>query len=161
MDRYSPFSIPTSVWVIEAYVQLFKSVALCVRTPSCLQQTDGRTDRHSSNVLEVCADQMSPGNIGSQIIISRCYKSINEINIPSLRRVLIICMCGLCTSQPVIWNFRLFFWPIRFLWTFATSFWSRFVWAFVSHKFTKRSTSLGKKFLVFVTFESVCLRQFL
>ena len=37
---YSPFSIPTSVWVIEAYVQIFKSVALCVRTQSCLLQTD-------------------------------------------------------------------------------------------------------------------------
>ena len=36
-------------------------------------RTDGRTDRHSSNVLEFCADQMSPRNIGSQIIISRCY----------------------------------------------------------------------------------------
>ena len=64
MDQYSPFSIATSVWVIEAYVQIFKSVALCVRTQSCLQQTDtrtdGRTDRHSSNVSEFCADQMSP-----------------------------------------------------------------------------------------------------
>ena len=36
---YSPFSIPNSVWVIEAYVQIFKSVAL-----SCLPQMDGRTD---------------------------------------------------------------------------------------------------------------------
>ena len=91
VDRYSPFSIPTSVWVIEAYVQIFKSVALCVRTQSCLPQTDGRTDgrtdRHSSNVLEFCADQMSPRNIGSQIIISRCYKRIDKTNIPSMRRV--------------------------------------------------------------------------
>ena len=39
MDRYSPFSIPTSVWVLEAYVQIFKSVAFCVRT-----QSDGQTD---------------------------------------------------------------------------------------------------------------------
>ena len=38
--------------------------------------TDGRTDRHSSNVLEFCADLMSPRNIGSQIIISMCYKLI-------------------------------------------------------------------------------------
>ena len=68
VDRYSRFSIPTSVWVIEAYVQIFKSVALCVRMQSCLPQTDGRIDRHSSNVLEFCADQMSPRNIGSQII---------------------------------------------------------------------------------------------
>ena len=44
VDRYSPFSIPTSVWVMEVYVQIFKSVALCVRTQLCLPQTDGRTD---------------------------------------------------------------------------------------------------------------------
>ena len=50
-------------------------------------RTDGRTDRHSSNVLEFCADQMSPRNIGSQIFISRCYKRIDKTNIPSLRRV--------------------------------------------------------------------------
>ena len=49
--------------------------------------TDGRTDRHSSNVLEFCGDQMSPSNIGSQIIISRCYKRIDKTNIPALRRV--------------------------------------------------------------------------
>ena len=47
VDRYSPFSIPTSVWVIEAYVQIFKSLALCVRTQSCLPQTEGRTDRQT------------------------------------------------------------------------------------------------------------------
>ena len=95
VDRYSPFSIPTSVWIREAYVQSFKSVALCVRTQSCLPQTDGRTDgrtdertdRHSSNVVEFGADQMSPRNIGSQITICRCYKRIDKTNIPSLRRV--------------------------------------------------------------------------
>ena len=32
--------------------------------------TDGRTDRHRSNVLEFHADQMSPRNLGSQIHIS-------------------------------------------------------------------------------------------
>ena len=67
------------------------SVALYVRKQSCLPQTDtrtdGRTDRHSSNVLEFSADQMSPRNIGFQIIISRCYKRIDKTNIPSLRRV--------------------------------------------------------------------------
>ena len=81
VNRYSP----TSVYVIEIFVQIFKSVALCVRTQSCLPQSDGRTDRHSSNVLEFCADQMSPKNIGSQIIISRCYNRIDKINIHSLR----------------------------------------------------------------------------
>ena len=30
----------------------------------------GRTDRHSSNVLEFRADQMSPRNLGGQINIS-------------------------------------------------------------------------------------------
>ena len=60
----------------------FKSVALCVRTQSCLPQTDGRTDgrtdRHSSNVLEFCPDQMSPRNQGSQIYISMRYKRIDK-----------------------------------------------------------------------------------
>ena len=50
-------------------------------------RTDGRTGRHSSNILEFCADQMSPRNIGSQIIISRCYKRIDKTNSPSMRRV--------------------------------------------------------------------------
>ena len=54
-------------------------------------RTAGRPDRHSSNVLEFCADQMSPRNIWSQIIISiiisMCYKRIDKTNIPSLRRV--------------------------------------------------------------------------
>ena len=48
VDRYSPFSIPTSVWVIEAYVQIFKSVARCVRNRVYQRrmygQTDGQTD---------------------------------------------------------------------------------------------------------------------
>ena len=35
--------------------------------------TDGRTDRHSSNVLEFRADQISPRNLGSKINISRLY----------------------------------------------------------------------------------------
>ena len=85
----------TTVWVIEAYFQIFKSLALCVRMQSRLPQTDTRTDgrtdrrtdRHSSNVVEFCADQKFPRNIGSQIIISRCYKRIDKTNIPSLRRV--------------------------------------------------------------------------
>ena len=72
VDRYSPFSLPTSVWVYHR------------RTHG---RTDGQTDRHSSNVLEFCAYQMSPRNIGSQIIISRCYKRIDKTNLPSLRRV--------------------------------------------------------------------------
>ena len=85
--RHSPFSIPTSVWVIEAYVQIFKSVAHCVRTQSCLPQTDTRTDgqtdiaQMSQNFALIKCLQ------GSQIIISRCYKRIDKTNIPSLRRV--------------------------------------------------------------------------
>ena len=34
------------------------------------------TDGHSSNVLEFCADEVSPRNLWSQIIISRCYTRI-------------------------------------------------------------------------------------
>ena len=85
VDRYSPFSIPTSAWVIEAYVCSSLCSDVIVFTTD--GRTDGWTDRHSSNVLEFCADQMSPRNIGSQIIISRCYKRIDKTNIPSLRRV--------------------------------------------------------------------------
>ena len=89
MDRYSPFSIPTSVWVVEAYVHFQVYSSLCSDAIVFTKDghTDGRTDRHSSNVSEFRADQMSPRNIGSQIIISRCYKRIDKTNIPSLRRV--------------------------------------------------------------------------
>ena len=41
--------------------------------------TDGRTDRHSSNVLEF--------RIGSQIYISMRSTRIDKTNIPSMRRV--------------------------------------------------------------------------
>ena len=44
-------------------------------------------DRHSSNVLEFRADQMSPKNLGSQINIFMRYTRINKSNIPSMRRV--------------------------------------------------------------------------
>ena len=51
------------------------------------RRTDGRTDgRTDSNILEFCADQMSLRNIGSQIIISMCYKRIDKTNIPSMTR---------------------------------------------------------------------------
>ena len=88
MDRYSPYNpILTSVWVIEAYVPICKSLCSDAIVFTTDGPTDGRTDRHSSNVLEVCADQMSLMNIGSQIIISMCYKRIDKTNIPSMRRV--------------------------------------------------------------------------
>ena len=77
----------TGLRLIEAYLQSLNSVALCVRTQTWFIRAVGRTDRHSSNILEFCADQMSPRNIGSQIIISRCYKRFDKTNIPSLRRV--------------------------------------------------------------------------
>ena len=71
----------------EAYLQSLKFEAICVRTQSLSLRADRRTDRHSSNVLEFGADQMFPSKIGSQIIISRCYKRIDKTNIPFLRRV--------------------------------------------------------------------------
>ena len=46
-----------------------------------------RTDRHSSNVLEFRADQMSPRKLGSQINISMRPTRIDKTNIPSMRRV--------------------------------------------------------------------------
>ena len=39
----------------------------------------GRADRHSSNVVELRGDQMSPRNVGSQINISRCYTRIDKL----------------------------------------------------------------------------------
>ena len=41
-----------------------------LRSGAIVMTTDGRTDRHSSNVLEFLADQMPPINLGSQINIS-------------------------------------------------------------------------------------------
>ena len=72
VNRYSPFSIPTSVWVIEAYVQ---SLQLFVfgRNRVYHRRTDGRTDRHSSNVLEFCADQMSLRNIDHYFYVLQTY----------------------------------------------------------------------------------------
>ena len=46
----------------------------------------GRTDWHSSNVLEFRADQMSTRNLRSPINISMRYTRIEKTNIPSLRR---------------------------------------------------------------------------
>ena len=43
VDRYGPFSITAGLWLIEAYLQDLKFVALCM---------GGRTDRHSSNVYK-------------------------------------------------------------------------------------------------------------
>ena len=47
------------------------------RSEAIVITTNGRTDRHSSNVLEFRADQMSPRILWSQINISRCYASID------------------------------------------------------------------------------------
>ena len=48
---------------------------------------DGRTDRHSSNVLEFRANEISLRNLGSQINISMRPMRIDKTNIPSMRRV--------------------------------------------------------------------------
>ena len=77
---FSSFSLPTSVWIIQAFVQN-QSIALCARTLSCLPQTGGRTDRLSTNFLEFRTDQMSPRNLGSQINIFGCYTHIDKTNI--------------------------------------------------------------------------------
>ena len=50
-------------------------------------QTDERKDRHSSNVLEFRADQMSPGDLGFQMNISMRPTRIDKTNIPSMRRL--------------------------------------------------------------------------
>ena len=48
-------------------------------------QTDGQTDRLSTNVLEFRADKMSPRNLGFQINISMRYTRIDKTDIPSMR----------------------------------------------------------------------------
>ena len=45
------------------------------------RRTEGRTERHSSNVCQMF-DRMSTRNLGSQIIIFRCYTRIDKTNIP-------------------------------------------------------------------------------
>ena len=65
-------------------------VRCCLRADAIIISTDGwtngRTDRHSSNVLEFRADQMCPRNLGSQINICMRYTRIDKTNIPSMRR---------------------------------------------------------------------------
>ena len=58
-----------------------------LRSDAIVITTDERTDRLSSNVLEVRADQISPGNLGSQINISLHYTRIDKTSIPSMKRV--------------------------------------------------------------------------
>ena len=58
-----------------------------LRSDAIVITTDGRTDRHSSNVLEFRADQMSARNLGSQMNISMRPTRIGITNIPSMRRV--------------------------------------------------------------------------
>ena len=58
-----------------------RSDAIVITTHS---RTEGRTDRHISNILEFRADQISPINIGSQINISMHPTRIDKTNIPSM-----------------------------------------------------------------------------
>ena len=55
-----------------------RSEAIVITTDA---RTEGRTDRHSTNVLEFRADQISPRNIGSQINISMRPTRIDKTNI--------------------------------------------------------------------------------
>ena len=58
-----------------------------LRLDAIVITTDGRTDRHSANVLEFCANQMSPKNLRSQINISMLLIRIDKSSMPSMRRV--------------------------------------------------------------------------
>ena len=57
-----------------------------LRSDAIVITTDGRTDRHGANVLELRTAQMSPRNLGSQINISMHPTCIDKTNIPSMRR---------------------------------------------------------------------------
>ena len=52
-----------------------------LRSDAIVITTDGRTERHSSNVLEFRADQMPPRNVGSQINISMRPTRIDKIKL--------------------------------------------------------------------------------
>ena len=75
-----PFSIPAGLC-------LMFEVHSSLRSDAIVITTDGRTDSHSSNVLEFRADQMYRRNLGSKINISRCYTRIDKTNIAAMRRV--------------------------------------------------------------------------
>ena len=79
VDRYLPM----------ANRNLFEKfeVRSSLRSDTIVITTDGRTDRHTSNVLEFCADQMSPRNLWCQINISKCYTCIDKTNIHSVKGV--------------------------------------------------------------------------
>ena len=80
MDRYSAFSIPLANISLFAKFEVRSSLRSC----TIVIKTDGRTDRHSSNVLEFRADQMSPRNLGYQINISMRPTRIDKTNISVL-----------------------------------------------------------------------------
>ena len=46
------------------------------------RRTDGRTDRHSSNVLEFCADQMSPRNMGPRSLFLGVTNVLTKVIYP-------------------------------------------------------------------------------
>ena len=85
--RFNLFEVPDHV---DRYVDLFNTdrpmanrrlfakfeVRSSLRSDAIVTTADGRRDRHCSNVLEFRADQMSPRNVGSQIIISRCISNV-------------------------------------------------------------------------------------
>ena len=80
VDLYSLFSITIRVCVIQPYLQCLKSVM-----QSWLLQTDGRTDRQTNK--EFRADQVSPSNLVTQIIMFGYYTHIGSTNIASKRSV--------------------------------------------------------------------------
>ena len=55
-----------------------------LRSNAIVITTYGRSERHSSNVIEFRADQMSPTNLRSYINISRYPAWIDKTNIPSI-----------------------------------------------------------------------------
>ena len=89
--RYSPFSIPSGLWLMKTYFAKFE-VCRFLRSGASVITTDGwtdwRIDRHMSNVLEFRADQKSPRNQGFQINISMRHSCIDKTIIHSMRRVL-------------------------------------------------------------------------
>ena len=53
--------------------------SLLANSDAIVITTDGRTDRHGTNVLEFCTDQMSPRNLGSKINISAQISHLSNI----------------------------------------------------------------------------------
>ena len=86
MNRYSPFSISTGLWLVEAYLQSLKSVALCARMQSWLLCTDGQIlikcpsiKKRSLSNIEIFRNIHKKRFLKSQLKKKRYFSQNNDI----------------------------------------------------------------------------------